>query len=171
MARLSAGVLLYRLKNGAVEVFLVHPGGPFWAKKDDGAWSIPKGEYGVQDDAWEAARREFKEETGYAVPGGEMLELGEVSYSGKRLVAWALQGTIDAERIQSNTVAIEWPPKSGKQAQFPEVDRAGWFDAAEAQRKLVKGQVPLIGQLFVALGMPQPRPVDADGQSSQMTLF
>ncbi|HEU4560038.1 MAG TPA: NUDIX domain-containing protein [Longimicrobium sp.] len=143
----SAGLLMYRRRPGGVEVFLVHPGGPFWAKKDAGAWSIPKGEYLPGDDPLDAARREFEEETGM-VPEGEFAELGAIRQAGgKTVAAWAFEGDCDPESIRSNTFTLEWPPKSGKQREFPEVDRAGWFTLEEAEEKILSGQRPLLARL------------------------
>jgi len=152
----SAGLLLYRIRGGAVEVFLVHPGGPFWAKKDLGAWSIPKGEYGPGEDPLEAARRELEEETGLR-PGGPPLPLGSARQpGGKEVLAWAVEGDADPAAIRSNTFSMEWPPRSGKQAEFPEVDRAGWFAMDVARKKILKGQVALLEQLERALGRAGP---------------
>lgn len=153
----SAGLLLYRLRAGRPEVFLGHMGGPFWAKKDEAAWSVFKGEYGDDEDPYLAARREWEEETGSPPPDGPVLELGEVRQaSGKRVIAWALEGDFDPADLRSNTFAIEWPPRSGRQAEFPEVDRGEWFDLDTARRKLVRGQVPLIDALERALdGAPR----------------
>jgi predicted NUDIX family NTP pyrophosphohydrolase len=134
---------------------LAHMGGPFWASRDRGAWSIPKGEYEPGEEALAAARREFVEELGQEVPAGEELELGEVTQAGgKRIRAWALEGDIDVSRITSDTFEMEWPPGSGRRRRFPEIDRAGWFDLAAARGKLVKGQVPLIDLLAARLGLP-----------------
>ena len=151
----SAGLLLFRRASpAAVEVMLAHMGGPFWAGKDRGAWSIPKGEYEPGEEALAAARREFVEELGHEVPAGEELELGEVTQAGgKRIRAWALEGDIDVSRISSNTFEMEWPPRSGRRRRFPEIDRAGWFDLDTARGKLVKGQVPLIDMLAARLGL------------------
>ena len=147
MPRTSAGLLLYRRTSGGVEVFLVHPGGPFWAKKDAGAWSIPKGEYVPGEDPLDAARREFAEETGI-VPDGELVDLGVVKQAGGKIVtAWAFEGDCDADAIRSNTFAMEWPPRSGRQQEFPEVDRAGWFDLGTAEEKILKGQLDFIRRL------------------------
>jgi predicted NUDIX family NTP pyrophosphohydrolase len=144
----SAGLLLYRTREGRLDVLIAHMGGPFWAKKDDGAWSIIKGEYDEREDAYAAARREFEEETGSSPPHGEPLELGEVRQrSGKRVRAWAIEGDFDPSLLRSNTFAIEWPRGSGEQREFPEIDRAEWFDAATARRKLVGGQVALLEAL------------------------
>jgi predicted NUDIX family NTP pyrophosphohydrolase len=154
--RRSAGLLLFRRASpAAVEVMLAHMGGPFWASRDRGAWSIPKGEYEPGEEALAAARREFVEELGQEVPAGETLELGEVTQAGgKRIRAWALEGDIDVSHITSNTFEMEWPPTSGRRRRFPEIDRAGWFDLRTARGKLVKGQVPLIDMLAARLGLP-----------------
>ncbi len=152
MARRSAGILLYRLTGEGPEVLLVHPGGPFWAKRDDGAWSIPKGEYGEDDDPLASALREFEEETGTPLEPGELVELGSVKQkSGKVVVAWATRGDLDADAIHSNTFAMEWPPRSGRTAEFPEVDRAGWFDPPAARRKLVAAQAAFVDRLLERL--------------------
>jgi predicted NUDIX family NTP pyrophosphohydrolase len=149
MAKHSAGILMYRFQEGGVEVFLVHPGGPFWAKKDDGAWSIPKGEFNFEEeDALEAAKREFEEETGFSVDGS-FIPLDTVNQSGRKMVhAWAIEGDCDPARIKSNTFQMEWPPRSGKQQEFPEVDRAEWFDIDTAKKKLLKGQVAFLERLI-----------------------
>ena len=147
MTRTSAGLLLYRWRDGALEVFLVHPGGPFWARKDDGAWSIPKGEFAPGEDPLVAARREFAEETGLAVDG-EVRALAPIRQAGGKVVhAFALEGELDADAIRSNSFTIEWPPRSGRLREFPEVDRAGWFALAEARRKILKSQLGLLEQL------------------------
>ena len=147
MTRTSAGLLLYRWRDGALEVFLVHPGGPFWARKDDGAWSIPKGEFAPGEDPLAAARREFAEETGLAVDG-EVRALAPIRQAGGKVVhAFALEGELDAGAIRSNSFTIEWPPRSGRLREFPEVDRAGWFALAEARRKILKSQLGLLEQL------------------------
>ncbi|HEV3170921.1 MAG TPA: NUDIX domain-containing protein [Actinocrinis sp.] len=161
-AKQSAGVLLFRRTGGpgggGLEVLLVHPGGPFWARKDDGAWSIPKGEYGAPgeldgEEALEAAVREFEEETGHPVPAGDRLELGTLKQPGGKVVAaWAVEGSIDADAITSNTFELEWPPRSGKRASFPEVDRAGWFGLPEARTKILKGQAEFLDRLTALLG-------------------
>jgi predicted NUDIX family NTP pyrophosphohydrolase len=151
--KLSAGILLYRFRAGDLAVFLVHPGGPFWRKKDAGAWSLPKGEYKQGDDPLEAAKREFHEETGFAAPAGEYISLGELRQLGGKLVtAWAAEGDCAAEQIRSNTFPLEWPPKSGRVQQFPEVDRAGWFPLAEARAKILSGQIPFLDRLAARLG-------------------
>ena len=150
----SAGLLLYRVRDGEPEVLLGHMGGPFWARKDERAWSIPKGEYGDDEDALAAARREFAEETGSAPPDGEALALGEVRQSGgKRVVAWALAGDLDPATVRSNTFVMEWPPRSGRQQEFPEIDRAEWFGLGTARSKVVKGQVALLDALEQKLSL------------------
>ncbi len=147
MKKQSAGILLYRLTEGEYEVLLVHPGGPFWKNKDAGVWTIPKGEFLGNEDPLAAAIREFKEETGYLIDG-EFLPLAPVKQkSGKWIFAWALSGTIDAEKITSNHFEIEWPPKSGKQQSFPEVDKAAWFTFPIAKEKINPAQVSLLDQL------------------------
>jgi len=154
VAAASAGILLYRLRDGAVEVLLVHPGGPIWARRDAGAWSIPKGEYGRDEDPHAAARREFTEELGSAPPDGrEECDLGEVRLrSGKRVRAWAIEGDLDAGSIVSNTFALQWPPRSGRMIEAPEVDRAEWFGLDQARKRLNPGQVPLVDRLERVLG-------------------
>jgi predicted NUDIX family NTP pyrophosphohydrolase len=155
VARRSAGILLYRLTGEGPEVLLVHPGGPFWAKRDEGVWSIPKGEYGEDDDPLTAALREFEEETGTPLEPGDLVELGSVKQkSGKVVVAWAIRGDLDADAIHSNTFAMEWPPRSGRTAEFPEVDRAGWFDPSAARRKLVEAQAAFVDRLLERLDAP-----------------
>jgi predicted NUDIX family NTP pyrophosphohydrolase len=147
MAKKSAGLLIYRRRQSGLEVFLVHPGGPFWARKDEGAWSIPKGEYALGEDPLETARREFQEETGFEA-GGDFIPLTPRKQpSGKVISAWALEGDCDASLIKSNTFSMEWPPHSGKQQEFPEVDRAGWFTVQKAKEKILKGQVPFLDEL------------------------
>ena len=152
MARRSAGILLYRRTGAEPEFLLVHPGGPFWAKRDEGVWSLPKGEYGDGDDPLESARREFEEETGTALDAAELIELGSVKQkSGKLVVAWAAEGDLDAEAIHSNSFEMEWPPRSGRTAEFPEVDRAGWFGADAARAKLVAAQAAFVDRLLERL--------------------
>ncbi|NOZ68366.1 MAG: NUDIX domain-containing protein [Deferribacteres bacterium] len=142
----SAGILLFRFRDKKLEVLLVHPGGPFWAKKDAGAWSIPKGIF-TEEPPLEAAKREFKEETGYDVDG-EFIGLGELKQpSGKTVHVWALQKDIDETKVVSNTFRIEWPRNSGKFREYPEVDRAQWFELEEARKKLSKGQVGFLDRL------------------------
>jgi len=152
MAKLSAGLVMYRYRGAKLEVFLVHPGGPFWSKKDEGVWSIPKGEYTEDEEAFEVAKREFKEETGYKAEG-DFMQLSPIKQPGGKIIAaWAFEGDCDAGKIKSNTFSMEWPPRSGKQAEFPEVDRAAWFPIKAAKTKLLKGQVSFIEQLCEALG-------------------
>lgn len=145
--KLSAGVLLYRVRGGEVEVFLVHPGGPYWARKDDGAWSIPKGEYDVGDDPLATAKREFREETGSDLAGSFRALTPLTQPGGKVVSAWAVEGDLDAATVQSNTFSLEWPPHSGKIQEFPEVDRGAWFDLHTARAKLLPGQRGFLDQL------------------------
>ncbi len=150
----SAGILLFRRRQHGVEVLLVHPGGPFWAKKDDGAWSVPKGEREAGEDIAVAAKREFEEETGAAV-GGALIDLGTFPQpSGKIVAAFASEGDFDPASLQSNVFAMEWPPRSGKTAGFPEADRAAWFDLKTASTKILKGQRPILAALAKRLGAP-----------------
>jgi predicted NUDIX family NTP pyrophosphohydrolase len=151
MAARSAGILLYRRQRGALQVLLVHPGGPFWRNKDLGAWSIPKGEYEPDEEPEDAARREFAEELGVA-PTGALRPLGEIRQAGgKRVVAFALEGDLDVEAIRSNQFELEWPPRSGRIQTFPEVDRAGWFALPAAHEKMIAGQRPLLDLLEQSL--------------------
>ena len=144
----SAGLLLFRRSSAGLEVLVVHPGGPFWARKDLGAWSLPKGEYDDDEDPAVCARREFAEELGTAPPDGELLDLGEVRLkSGKVVVAWAVEGDLDTAEIVSNTFETEWPPRSGRRQEFPEVDRAEWFGPAEARTKLNPAQAEFVDRL------------------------
>jgi predicted NUDIX family NTP pyrophosphohydrolase len=141
MHKMSAGLLLYRRGNHALEVFLVHPGGPFWTNKDLGAWSIPKGEYSAGEDPLSSAKREFEEETGFLPPTGEFTSLSEIKLSsGKVVSAWAVEGDCDAGAIRSNMFSMQWPPKSGKMREFPEADRAAWFTLPEANEKIHPSQ-------------------------------
>lgn len=147
MPKRSAGLLLHRVREGRREVFLVHPGGPFWARKDLGAWSIPKGELAPGEEPLAAARRELEEETGLR-PGGEPRPLAPVRQPGGKVVeAWALEADCDPAAIRSGTFELEWPPRSGRQASFPEVDRAAWFTIEEARRRITRGQLPLLDAL------------------------
>lgn len=146
----SAGLLLYRFKNKIPEVFLVHPGGPFWSKKEIGTWSIPKGEIEEGEDSFKAAIREMKEETGIEIniPIGKFIQLTEVMQNpGKKVLAWAAEADFEIQETKSNLFEIEWPPKSGKKQSFPEVDKGGWFSITEAKRKVVSGQVTLLEEL------------------------
>jgi predicted NUDIX family NTP pyrophosphohydrolase len=155
MPERSAGILMFRRRPGTSEVLLVHMGGPFWARKDDGAWSIPKGLYNESEDALAAARREFAEETGGS-PEGEFIALGTFRQpSGKQLSVWAVDGEFDLRTFKSNMFTMEWPPKSGRTAEFPEADRAGWFDQAQALVKVTKGQRPIVKALFERLELPR----------------
>jgi predicted NUDIX family NTP pyrophosphohydrolase len=151
MPLISAGLLLYRKRASGVEVFLVHPGGPYWARKDDGAWSVPKGLVDTNEDELTCARREFAEETGFEAPvSGSELDLGTFRQpSGKRLHVWAIAGDCDPAGLRSNLFEMEWPPKSGRTERFPEVDRGGWFDRAQALLKIVKGQRPILEKLYL----------------------
>jgi predicted NUDIX family NTP pyrophosphohydrolase len=152
MAAKSAGILVYRRRAGQTEVLLVHPGGPFWARRDSGAWSIPKGEYADSEDPEAAARREFTEETGWAVTG-ELLPLGEIRQkAGKVVTAFASKGDFDPASLESNSFEMEWPPRGGRIASFPEVDRAEWFRLDEAHERMIEGQRPLLGRLEALIG-------------------
>ena len=149
MPKRSAGLLVYRRSDDGIEVLLVHPGGPFWAKKDDGSWSIPKGEYEPSEEALEVALREFEEELGIGAPDhSTAVPLRELRQpSGKVVTAWAVEGDLDVSDVRSNTFEMQWPPRSGRTQEFPEVDRAGWFDLAEARRKLLRGQLGFLDRL------------------------
>jgi predicted NUDIX family NTP pyrophosphohydrolase len=159
MAKRSAGILLYRVRQGAVEVLLVHPGGPFWATRDLGAWTIPKGEYEQGEDPLDAALREFREETGHEPPSTDgLLELGTIRQrGGKAVTAWAAAGDLDPA-IDSGTFELEWPPRSGNRRAFPEVDRAGWFDPDTARQKLLAAQAELVDRLLARLAPPEGAP-------------
>lgn len=147
MAKQSAGIVLFRRRDGQLQVFLVHPGGPFWAKKDTGAWSIPKGEF-EDEEPLIAAVREFREETGFELTTGDVRALGSARQSGGKVVhAFAVEGDLDPAALSSNTFTMEWPPRSGREQEFPEVDRGGWFTLNEARTKLHKGQIALIERL------------------------
>ena len=147
MPKTSAGLLLYRMQEGAPEVLLVHPGGPFWAKKDEGAWSIPKGQVAPGEPPLAAAQREFREETGCGAQG-EFLTLTALRQpSGKMIHAWAVQGDCDPTQLHSNAFMLEWPPRSGKQEQFPEIDRAAWFSVPVALHKILPGQRGFVTEL------------------------
>lgn len=171
MPKLSAALLVYRVAaDTTVEVLIVHPGGPFWAKKDDAAWSIPKGEYEEGEDPFACALREFEEELGSTPPAGDFVDLGELRQpSGKRIRCWAIEGDLDVTDITSNTFELEWPKGSGDLREFPEVDRAGWFPTNEARVKLLRGHTGFLDQLLQHLagagkdvremkGEPPPRP-------------
>lgn len=152
MSKLSAGILVYRQQNNQTEVLLGHPGGPFYAKKDDGVWSIPKGEY-EDEEPLDAAKREFQEELGQAAPTGNYQDLGEIKQSGGKVNhIWAVTGDLDVSKTTSNTFELEWPPKSGKTQSFPEIDRAEWFNLAAAKRKIRPYQLEFIERLEKLLG-------------------
>jgi predicted NUDIX family NTP pyrophosphohydrolase len=152
MSKRSAGLLLYRESPTGLEVLLVHPGGPFWARKDDGSWSIPKGKFDESEDPFAAAKREFEEETGAAV-SGDAIPLGDVRQPGGKIVyAWAMRVELDPGQLKSNTFRMEWPPRSGREQEFPEVDRAQWFAMDLARQKILKDQVPLLTRLAAELG-------------------
>jgi predicted NUDIX family NTP pyrophosphohydrolase len=153
MPTLSAGLLLYRGDGLGLEVLIGHPGGPFWARKDEGAWSIPKGEYAEGEDPWEAARREFTEEIGTPPPEGPRIDFAPLRQpSGKIITAFAVRGDLDVSGAVSNTFTMEWPPRSGRLREFPEIDRVAWFDLQAARAKLLKGQRPLLDRLELAVG-------------------
>jgi predicted NUDIX family NTP pyrophosphohydrolase len=154
--QLSAGILLYRRTASGTEVFLVHPGGPYWAGKDEGAWSVPKGLIVEGEEELACARREFREETGFdAGRTGFERDLGSFNLrSGKRLRVWALEGDCDAQALRSNLFEMEWPPRSGRTGQFPEVDRGGWFDRAAALRKIAPGQQPVLEKFYAEFADP-----------------
>ena len=152
MTKTSAGILLYRKVNQRLEVFLVHPGGPLWEHRDSGAWSVPKGEFGHNENAFAAAKREFAEETGFDIEG-DYIELTPVRQSAAKTVyAWAVEGDVEATAMRSNSFTMQWPPKSGRYEEFPEVDRGEWFDLPTAKEKIVPGQVPLLEQLEAIAG-------------------
>jgi predicted NUDIX family NTP pyrophosphohydrolase len=168
----SGGILLFRYVDDQLQVMLVHPGGPFWTKKDEGAWSIPKGIFKETEGALEAAKREFKEETGFEIDG-EFVELGEIKQpSGKIVHAWALEKELEVNNIQSNTFSLEWPKNSGNVKEYPEIDRAQWFDIDEAKKKILKGQVEFIDRLTERLGYVPPNvSIKSSSGSKQGFLF
>lgn len=151
---ISAGLLLYRRRDSGLQVLLVHPGGPYWAKKDDGSWSVPKGLVDAGEEELACARREFREETGFEAPlEAPAHDLGTFRLpSGKQLHVWAIEGDCDPAALSSNLFEMEWPPKSGRTASFPEVDRGGWFDRAQASVKIVSGQRPVLDKFYAELG-------------------
>lgn len=152
MAKESAGILLYRISPDGVEVLLAHPGGPFWANRDHGAWSIPKGELEAGEDPRASALREFEEELGTPAPTERLIELGSITQaSGKRVTAWAAEGDLDPATVRSNTFTAEWPPRSGRLAEFPEIDRVQWFDPDEARGRINAAQAELIDRLLEQL--------------------
>ncbi|MDT5210761.1 MAG: hypothetical protein QOF67_3176 [Mycobacterium sp.] len=157
MPKRSAALLLYRVTDDGVEVLIGHPGGPFWARKDEGAWSIPKGEYVDGEDPWSAAQREFLEEVGIQPPAGPRIDFEPLRQpSGKVITAFAVRGDLDLDGAVSNTFTLEWPKGSGNIREYPEIDRVGWFSVAEATTKLVKGQRPLLDRLTAALERGEP---------------
>jgi predicted NUDIX family NTP pyrophosphohydrolase len=177
----SAGLLLFRETVAGVEVLLVHPGGPFWARTDDGSWSIPKGEFAEDEEPLSAAKREFEEETGVP-PAGDFLRLEPLRQpSGKVVFAWALSSDFDPTSLKSNMYSMEWPPKAGHQQEFPEVDRAAWFEVHSARRKILKGQAPFLDQLLERVqgtqgfaGSPHTlasTPSRSISQTRQLSLF
>lgn len=152
MPKRSAGLLLYRVLDDGPEVLIGHPGGPFWARKDEGAWSIPKGEYAEGEDPWIAARREFREEIGFDVPDGPRIDFAPVKQAGGKIVtAFGVRGDLDVTHSTSNTFELEWPRGSGTIRKFPEIDRVAWLSVSEARLKLLKGQQPLLDQLMERL--------------------
>ncbi len=156
MPKQAAGILLYRLSRSGLEVLLAHPGGPLWARKDLGAWTIPKGQFGPEESALDAARREFEEEMG-SPARGEFVELGSIRQpSGKIVHAFTAESDFDVAKVKSNLFSLEWPPRSGKQGQFPEVDRAAWFSIDEARKRILKGQEPFIDRLLARLKVTAP---------------
>jgi predicted NUDIX family NTP pyrophosphohydrolase len=154
MPAISAGLLLYRRRGTGIEVFLVHPGGPYWARKDGGAWSVPKGLVAPGEEELACARREFREETGFEAPGASpQQDLGTFRQpSGKRLHVWAIEGDCEPAALKSNLFEMEWPPKSGRTTRFPEIDRGGWFDRAQAPLKIVKGQRAVLEKFYAEFG-------------------
>ncbi len=176
MKKQSAGFLVYRIRDNKAEVLLEHPGGPFWAKKDEHAWSIPKGEVEGDEDLLKAARREFQEETGWPPPDGKTYELGEAeTVKGKISHIWAVKGNYDESTLKSQVIEIEWPPRSGRKREFPEVDRAAWFSLPAAATKLYKGQVTFLDRLRVVLDQEHPSlewpEVEGYEKPAQASLF
>jgi predicted NUDIX family NTP pyrophosphohydrolase len=157
MPKLSAGLLLYRGEGPGLEVLIGHPGGPFWARKDEGAWSIPKGEYAEGEDPWEAAQREFTEEIGMPPPDGPRIDFAPLRQPGGKIItAFAVHGDLDVAGAVSNTFTLEWPPRSGRLREFPEIDRVAWLDLPAARVKLLTGQRPLLDRLAEALAAGGP---------------
>jgi predicted NUDIX family NTP pyrophosphohydrolase len=172
MKKQSAGILLYRNNGQEPEVLIAHPGGPFFAKKDLGVWTIPKGLYDEDEDPLAAAKREYREEIGSAAPDGKYLELGRVKRKdGKTITAWAVEGNIDTQKIKSNNFEMEWPPKSGKMQKFPEVDKAAWVDLPTAAKKLQRAQVAFLESLAKELKVPFKVSEDPPSAPEQYKLF
>ncbi len=167
MEKHSSGIMMYRRTGDKIEILLVHPGGPFWAKKDQAAWSIPKGEHSEDENPLDAAIREFHEETGFSV-SGDFIDLGEVKQPNRKIIhAWTIEGDCNPEELASNTFEIEWPPKSGRFQNFPEVDRAAWFSPSVARTKLHKGQVVFVDLLLSKLGQDDT----SSSSGEQSSLF
>lgn len=156
MKEIAAGLLVYRFKNDELEVFIVHNGGPYFAKKDNGVWNLPKGRLEEGEDALEAAKREFTEETSFELPSGELIGLGEITYprGDKKVLAWAVEGDFDESKLQSNTTQIQWPPRSGKKLEIPEIDRGGWFTLPQASKKIYSPLIPFLERLANELHVP-----------------
>jgi len=181
MSKKSAGLLLFRETAAGAEVLLVHPGGPFWARKDDGSWSIPKGEFSDDEEPLAAAKREFEEEVG-PPPAGDFIPLDPIRQpSGKLVLAWAVRADFDPSSLKSNTFSMEWPPKSGQHQEFPEVDRAAWFEVESARPKILKGQAPFLDQLLDRIDGAEgyvktqnvrgSEPASIRAQAAQQSLF
>lgn len=171
MKKYSAGILLFRFRNGNLEVMLVHPGGPFWEKMDEGVWSIPKGLIEESEDTLEAAKREFKEETGFEVDG-EFIDLGEIKQPSKKVIhAWAVEKDLDVTNIVSNTFKLEWPRNSGKIREYPEIDKACWFNIEQAKKKILKGQVGFIDRLAKILNYDSKKRKHVDKQKMLFEYF
>ena len=171
MKKLSAGLIVYRQAGDGIEVLIAHMGSPWWAKKDAGAWSIPKGEYQEGEDPMANAKREFKEELGKDVPGGKWLDLGTIEQkNSKTVIAWAVEGDLDVSHTTSNKVTIEWPPRSGKTQEFPEIDRIAYFPLNVASQKLIPAQVELLERLAQKLGTDTHKP-EEPSKPSQPSLF
>ncbi|MFL5778104.1 MAG: NUDIX domain-containing protein [Chloroflexota bacterium] len=159
MARRSAGLLLFRRRSEGIEVLLAHPGGPYFERRDAGAWTVPKGEIETGEEPYAVARREFEEETGHPPPDGRPIELGEIRQKGGKLVtAWALEGDLDPSKASSNTTKVEWPPRSGRFIDAPEVDRVEWFDPDEARRRIKDTQAPFVDSVVAAVSSRTPGP-------------
>jgi predicted NUDIX family NTP pyrophosphohydrolase len=162
--RTSGGLLLWRSREGRLQVLLAHPGGPLWVKKDHGHWTIPKGEMEPGEEVLAVALREFAEETGHEAPDGPLIDLGEITQkSGKRVLGWAVEGDLDPSTAVSNTFEMEWPPRSGVQRAFPEIDRVEWFELDEARRRLKAAQVPFLDRLLASLMSRRPAARDTPG--------